>query len=347
MNTVILAGSRLIQYRAIGNMPAARVRFLAPGLLHLQGPIESHARFTMSQALTFNDVTLSPVTHQNHLWIRAVELAKALGFKREDQAAKIYRAHADEFTFDMAQVIEILDNAESAFPVKSLLFSLRGCHLLAMFARTPVAKAFRRWVLDVLDRLAAEERAALPEVSTSDTLTPEQQAQLQAIVQAKMGMLPKAVQRKAYKEVWSRFNNNFQIARYAQLPPAKMGEAVEYLVGMEVKATKALPAPETFPAPSTALTFRADFPGDMGSDRKEAMQRMERIAREMHTNFGVVRNIVRLGCHPGSKTMRMRPDEREAYEILHNLYVAADESLCAAYNALEAGYKLGRLYGRG
>lgn len=91
------------------------------------------------------------------------------------------------------------------------------------------------------DELAAQREAALPEEPTSDTLTPEQQAQLQAIVQAKMGMLPKAVQRKAYKEVWSRFNNNFQIARYAQLPPAKMGEAVEYLVGMEVKATKALP----------------------------------------------------------------------------------------------------------
>lgn len=65
------------------------------------------------------------------------------------------------------------------------------------------------------------------------------------------------------------------------------------------------------------------------------------------TRFGVVRNIVRLGCHPGSKTMRMKSDEREAYEILHNLYVAADESLCAAYNALDAGYKLGRLHGRG
>lgn len=201
------------------------------------------------------------------------------------------------------------------------------------------------------DELAAQREVALPEVSTSDTLTPEQQAQLQAIVQAKMGMLPKAVQRKAYKEVWSRFNNNFQIARYAQLPPAKMGEAVEYLVGMEVKAASALPCNPGSNLEQNHLppvqTFRADFPGDMGSDRKEAMQRMERIAREMHTGLGVVRNIVRLGCHPGSKTMRMRPDEREAYEILHNLYVAADESLCAAYNALEAGYKLGRLYGRG
>lgn len=32
------------------------------------------------------------------------------------------------------------------------IFSLRGCHLIAMFARTPVAKEFRKWVLDILDR---------------------------------------------------------------------------------------------------------------------------------------------------------------------------------------------------
>ena len=301
----------------------------------------------METALTFNDIIFSPVNHQNSLWIRAVELANALGFKREDQAAKIYRAHTDEFTTDMAQVVEITDNAESAFPVKSLLFSLRGCHLLAMFARTPVAKAFRKWVLDVLDRLAAEERAALP---SSDTLTPEQQAQLQAIVAAKAGMVPASHRRRAFQEIWARFNNNFQIARYAQLPPARIGEAVEYLVSMEVKAAKALPPTDKESlavATSTALAFRADFPDDMGRDRKEAMQRIERIAREMHTSFTVVRNIVRLGCHPGSKTMRMSLDEREAYETLHNLYTTADESLCAAYNALDAGYKLGRLYGRG
>lgn len=34
------------------------------------------------------------------------------------------------------------------------VFSLRGAHLIAMFARTPVAKEFRRWVLDILDRQA-------------------------------------------------------------------------------------------------------------------------------------------------------------------------------------------------
>lgn len=251
----------------------------------------------------------------------------------------------------MTQLIEIVDNPTLGRSTNlsnyARIFSLRGCHLLAMFARTPVAKAFRKWVLDVLDRLAAEERAALP---SSDTLTPEQQAHLQAIVAAKAGMVPASHRRRAFQEIWARFNNNFQIARYAQLPPARIGEAVEYLVSMEVKAAKALPPTDKESlavATSTALAFRADFPDDMGRDRKEAMQRIERIARDMHTSFTVVRNIVRLGCHPGSKTMRMSMDEREAYETLHNLYTIADESLCAAYNALDAGYKLGRLYGRG
>ena len=33
----------------------------------------------MTQALIFNEITLSPVTYQNSLWIRATELARALG----------------------------------------------------------------------------------------------------------------------------------------------------------------------------------------------------------------------------------------------------------------------------
>lgn len=226
-----------------------------------------------------------------------------------------------------------------------------GFMLLVMGYTGKKALAVKLAYIDAFNRLeaelAAQRGSALP---SSDTLTPEQQAQLQAIVAAKAGMVPASHRRRAFQEIWARFNNNFQIARYAQLPPARIGEAVEYLVSMEVKAAKALPPTDKESlavATSTALSFRADFPADMGRDRKEAMQRIERIARDMHTSFGVVRNIVRLGCHPGGKTMRMSMDEREAYETLHNLYTIADESLCAAYNALDAGYKLGRLYGRG
>ena len=46
------------------------------------------------------------------------------------------------------------------------VFSLRGCHLLAMFSKTPVAKEFRRWVLDLIE----QQNRTVPkmEIATSD-----------------------------------------------------------------------------------------------------------------------------------------------------------------------------------
>ena len=109
----------------------------------------------MTTVLTFNDVTLTLIIYQNSPWIRAAELACALGYSRENSVSRLYRSNQEEFTPEMTQVIEITESTESGLPVKSRIFSLRGCHLVAMFARTPVAKAFRRWVLDVLDKLNA------------------------------------------------------------------------------------------------------------------------------------------------------------------------------------------------
>jgi len=60
----------------------------------------------------------------------------------------IYRRNSDEFTDTMTAVID-LPTAQGNQKVR--VFSLRGAHLIAMFARTPKAKAFRRWVLDLID----------------------------------------------------------------------------------------------------------------------------------------------------------------------------------------------------
>ena len=110
----------------------------------------------MQASLTFNNVTLSPITHQNSLWIRAAELARALGYASEKSVSNIYKRNREEFSHDMSVVINLMT---TAIPTQTRVFSLRGCHLVAMFSRTPVAKAFRRWVLDVLDRLNAEQAA--------------------------------------------------------------------------------------------------------------------------------------------------------------------------------------------
>lgn len=51
------------------------------------------------------------------------------------------------------------------------IFSPRGCYALAMFSRTKVAKAFRRWVLDVLEsiRKTGKYEAAPYAVNPGDT----------------------------------------------------------------------------------------------------------------------------------------------------------------------------------
>ena len=103
----------------------------------------------MSQALCFNEFTFSPVTRDNQPWFKSSELARALGYSSEKAVANIYRRNEDEFSNDMSVVI---NSSTTGIPVMTRIFSLRGCHLLAMFARTPVAKAFRKWVLDVIER---------------------------------------------------------------------------------------------------------------------------------------------------------------------------------------------------
>ena len=204
----------------------------------------------MEMALSFNDVVFSPIEQQNNLWIRAAELAKALGYSREDQVSRIYHRNAEEFTPDMTQVIEIADNTDSVVSTnvspKVRIFSLRGCHLLSMFARTPIAKAFRKWVLDVLDRIAKEE--SQPQANGPDTpIGPADQNVLQTIVRTKALALADASHKGGFPQIWSRFNDHFRLGSYKQLPQSKMADAVEYLVKLEVREKKELPQQQALP----------------------------------------------------------------------------------------------------
>ena len=99
----------------------------------------------MTASLCFNDFTFSPVIRNDQPWFRSSELARALGYRDENSVRRLYERNADEFTENMTQVVENFDTVNLTVRVR--IFSLRGCHLLAMFARTPVAKAFRRWAV--------------------------------------------------------------------------------------------------------------------------------------------------------------------------------------------------------
>ncbi len=173
-------------------------------------------------------------------------------------------------------------------------------------------------------------------------LTPDQQCTLQAIVRAKVEALPREQRGGMYPKTWSRFNNHFRLAKYCQLPQSRLSEAVIYLTQLDVtEGRQALPT--ATPALSPAPAFRTDFPADMHTGRKDALRKIQSLM----AGVGAARDVVRLFCHPGGKSMRMTLDEREIYDALYQLYCAADDSLLAAYRALDAGYKIGRQYGRG
>ncbi|MEX4029374.1 hypothetical protein MZA49_10640, partial [Haemophilus influenzae] len=109
--------------------------------------------------LTFQNTTLSVINQHNQTFITANDLGLALEYAMPMQAIlKIYDRNADEFTAEMTALVE-MPTAGGIQKVR--IFSLRGAHLIAMFARTKVAKDFRKWVLDILDREVLQKTKAI------------------------------------------------------------------------------------------------------------------------------------------------------------------------------------------
>ncbi|HGY2266179.1 TPA: Bro-N domain-containing protein [Morganella morganii] len=106
--------------------------------------------------LTFQNFTFNPVTENGQVWLTSAELAKAIGYKKTDAISQLYSRNADEFTNAMTTTLKMsVVRKTGTVDMVVRLFSLRGAHLIAMFASTPVAKQFRKWALDILDREVA------------------------------------------------------------------------------------------------------------------------------------------------------------------------------------------------
>ncbi|WP_407057031.1 P22AR C-terminal domain-containing protein [Citrobacter koseri] len=99
--------------------------------------------------LTFHNTNFAYMEMAGQIWLTASEVSQALEYADDKSVQRIYTRHADEFTEKMTGVVKLTTPRGMQ---ESRVFSLRGAHLIAMFARTPKAKEFRRWVLDILDR---------------------------------------------------------------------------------------------------------------------------------------------------------------------------------------------------
>lgn len=205
-----------------------------------------------SLTLSFNEVNFSPVEQNGQIWLTAPELASALGYSKSDAVGQVYERNKDEFNSSMTTTITVKSNdsvetlnlsvsKKSKNLTKTIrIFSLRGAHLIAMFSKTAIAKQFRKWVLDVLDR-----EVVTRQLESRQSISPEQQALLHEIVARRSGG-----ERKIFAEMWARHNRHFKIPRYAELLEIHFPEAVHYLETMDLKAkvekqeVKALPYPQ-------------------------------------------------------------------------------------------------------
>lgn len=207
--------------RTKGNAPTA-----ATGeALEQQTPVSKEFDMNGSTALRFQETAFDVVDRNNQPWLRGTQIADALGYVDEKAINKIYSRHSDEFGDRMSVVVNLAPSGNLINETR--IFSLRGAHLLAMFARTERAAEFRKWVLDILDRETAVPPA--PTLPAPKTITTAQAGELVTLIAERF---PDG---RSRGYAWSRFNAHFRIARYRELPVSRFAEGCAYIRGMPAK----------------------------------------------------------------------------------------------------------------
>lgn len=170
----------------------------------------------MQHALTFNAHEIKTIKREGQVWMSGNELGRALEYADPDTAVKkIYNRNSDEFTATMTKVVKV---ATAGGKQAVRFFSLRGAHLIAMFARTPVAKAFRVWVLDILDREVGDKRIADAEATRLNAV---QRLELEGL----------CVEADFLSNWWKKYKDGIEI-----LNPKMFGEVFEQFLFMGARA---------------------------------------------------------------------------------------------------------------
>ncbi|HEB4939147.1 MULTISPECIES: BRO-N domain-containing protein [Klebsiella/Raoultella group] len=196
----------------------------------------------MTTQLSFHEHHFSAINRNNQIWLSSKDIAVALGYSKTNAITHIYNTNTDEFTPGMTEIVET--NTSGNLKARSRIFSLRGAHLIAMFARTQLAKEFRKWVLDILDKEVGAPVNEQPSESTStDDRTPLRDAVNMLV--GKRGM--------AYDDAYKLIHHRFGVQHIDQLTQAQMLEAIEYIHCLVVDG----PARSTAPLNGRLLlTFR-------------------------------------------------------------------------------------------
>lgn len=207
-------------------------------------------------SLSFHNVDFDITDIYGQPWLRLPQIGVALGYANPYKVQQVFDRNADEFTDSMTQVIE-LPTAGGKQQVR--VFSLRGCHLLGMLARTKVAKEFRRWVLDVLEETLLNGKASDGPAAKT---TADDRTGLRQAVAALVGR--KGIN---YSSAYSMIHQRFNVGAIEDLPTEKLPEAVAYVHALTLHTglTGEVLDREPLPAPQPALPIDGNSLADIAA----------------------------------------------------------------------------------
>ncbi|MDR5801488.1 Bro-N domain-containing protein [Caballeronia sp. LZ001] len=122
------------------------------------------ARPEQTQSLSFQSYRFDVIDREGLRWLSLRQIGVALGYANPHKVQQVFERNAAEFTDSMTAVVT-LPTAGGDQQVR--IFSLRSAHLLGMLARTLKAAAFRRWVLDLIEREAQSAESRKPQLLDS------------------------------------------------------------------------------------------------------------------------------------------------------------------------------------
>lgn len=102
----------------------------------------------MNNIVTFNNQNIELIRHNGQLYLTSKQIAEILEYRSSTSITNLYNEHKTEFDSEMTEVIDSMISGN--YKSKARIFNREGAWLIGMFARTPKAAEFRRWVLKVL-----------------------------------------------------------------------------------------------------------------------------------------------------------------------------------------------------
>ncbi|WP_440682098.1 BRO-N domain-containing protein [Cysteiniphilum halobium] len=205
---------------------------------------------------SFNNNDITVINKDGNAWFVASEISEALAYAKTTNLTDIL----DSDESDTALIgVRSKNGVEQNREV--LIINESGLYHALFKSRKKEAVVFRKWVTsEVLPSIRQTGSYKTP--SSTHTLTADMQCLIKNLVDAKISNFSKEDKPKLYQQVWSRLKNKFRVAQYNQISEDQLGEAVTYIIAMELNN-----APQLLLSQAKSTTVEAIIEGIEHDDK--------------------------------------------------------------------------------